>query len=209
MNKPSITLIHNWLEPSHAEQLFKELLTTIHWQSETIKMFGKSIMVPRKVAWYGDDGAMYKYSGVIHKPLPWITLLSTLKQKLAVEHTLNFNSVLCNLYNDGMDYMGWHRDNEPELGPDPLIASVSFGAARRFMFRHNVSGKKYEINLTPGSLLVMHEGCQRHWKHCLPKMRGVKHPRINLTFRWVRGSLWIYLMISGYYLHKISVEMLV
>jgi alkylated DNA repair dioxygenase AlkB len=190
MNTPPITLINNWLDPSHAEQLFKELLTTINWQSETIKMFGKPVIVPRKIAWYGDDDITYRYSGITHTPLPWITLLSVLKHKLAAEHFLKFNSVLCNLYNDGMDYMGWHRDNEPELGHDPIIASVSLGEPRRFLFRHLISGEKHEMRLVPGSLLLMHKGCQRYWKHSLPKMINVKRPRINLTFRCVReGSV--------------------
>ena len=190
MNTPPITLINNWLDPSHAEQLFKELLTTINWQSETIKMLGKPVIVPRKIAWYGDDEATYRYSGITHTPLPWIRPLDIIQHKLAVEHALNFNSVLCNLYNDGMDYMGWHRDNEPELGPDPIIASISLGEPRRFLFRHLIAGEKHETILVPGSLLLMHKGCQRYWKHSLPKMINVKRPRINLTFRWVReGSV--------------------
>jgi alkylated DNA repair dioxygenase AlkB len=187
MHNPPITLINNWLDPSHAEELFIQLLTTIHWQTETIKMFGKLITVPRKVAWYGDKHATYRYSGITHKPEKWLTPLQALQQKLTLQHDLTFNSVLCNLYNDGIDAMGWHQDNEPELGYDPVIASVSLGATRRFIFRHTVSGEKHEINLNSGSLLIMREGCQRHWKHSLPKMRRVKHPRINLTFRWVRG----------------------
>lgn len=188
MNTPPITLINDWLKLLHAEQLFNELLTTINWQSESIKMFGKSIIVPRKVALYGDNNTTYRYSGVTHEPLPWITLLSTLQHKLAVEHALNFNSVLCNLYKDGMDYMGWHRDNEPELGVDPVIASISLGKPRRFKFRHVLSGSNHEVMLTSGGLLLMHEGCQHYWQHSLPKMMNVKEPRINLTFRHVQHS---------------------
>ena len=189
MNIPPITLIDHWLNPAGSEHLFTELLTTINWQDETITMFGKSISVPRKIAWYGDDDATYRYSGITHQPLPWIPAIHKLQRKLNEEHNLTFNSVLCNLYNDGMDYMGWHRDNEPELGPDPIIASVSLGESRRFLFRHILSGEKHEIMLNPGSLLLMHKGCQLEWKHSLPKMARIKRPRINLTFRWVRGEL--------------------
>ncbi len=183
MLKPPITLIDNWLDQTGSEELFTELLTTIDWQYEIVKMFDNSIIVPRKIAWFGDADATYRYSGLTHKPLPWIRALHILQQKLEVERSLKFNGVLCNLYNDGKNYMGWHRDNEPELGSDPIIASVSLGEPRRFIFRHILSDVKHEIILNSGSLLLMHEGCQQYWQHSLPKMMSVKSPRINLTFR--------------------------
>ena len=186
MKPPPITLIDNWLELLHAEQLFRELLTTINWQEETIKIFGNSVIVPRKTSWYGDADAMYRYSGITHKPLPWIRALHILQHKIDVECSLKCNSVLCNLYSNGMDYMGWHRDNEPELDVDPIIASISLGEPRRFIFRHILSGVKHEVMLSSGSLLLMHQGCQLYWQHSLPKMMSVKEPRINLTFRHIK-----------------------
>jgi alkylated DNA repair dioxygenase AlkB len=186
MNTPPITLINNWISQTLSRELFTHLLTTISWREETIKIFGKSIIVPRKIAWYGDAKAMYRYSGITHEPLPWITALHILQQRIDVECSVKFNSVLCNLYKDGKDYMGWHRDKEPELGTDPIIASVSLGAPRRFIFRHTHSGVKHEVMLNSGSLLLMHEGCQQYWQHSLPKMITVMEPRINLTFRYVQ-----------------------
>jgi alkylated DNA repair dioxygenase AlkB len=186
MNTPPITLINNWLDPAQSGLLFTDLLASIDWQTEAIKMFGKSIIVPRKIAWYGDDDATYRYSGITHQPLPWIPIIQHLRLRINEEHDLTFNSVLCNLYTDGSDYMGWHRDNEPELGSDPIIASVSLGEPRRFIFRHILSGERHEIMLQPGSLLLMRKGCQHEWKHSLPKTKNVKNPRINLTFRRVR-----------------------
>ncbi len=157
MKNPPITLIDHWLDPGESKQLFTDLLTIINWQSETIKMFGKSISVPRKMAWYGDDDTTYRYSGITHQPLPWIPTLHRLRIKINEAYALKCNSVLCNLYNDGMEYMGWHQDNEPELGRDPVIASVSLGEPRRFLLRHILSGEKHEIMLNSGSLLLMHK----------------------------------------------------
>ncbi len=183
MNQPPITLINNWLNPTKSIKLFEDLWSSINWQNEAIKMFGKSITVPRKIAWFGDDGITYTYSGISHKPSPWVAPLFKLKEKLLDEHNLTFNSVLCNLYINGNDYMGWHQDNEPSLGENPIIASISLGESRRFLLRNNVSLEKHEVMLDSGSLLIMNQECQKNFQHCLPKMRRITDARINLTFR--------------------------
>lgn len=185
--------IPNWLTQNTANTLFYELLHNIDWQTEEISMFGKKIIVPRKVAWFGEKDALYRYSGVAHHPLPWLSSLKHIQERLAQEHNIQTNSVLCNLYQDGQDYMGWHQDNEKELGKNPFIASISLGAPRKFVFRKKQAREKgsrqtYSILLGSGSLLIMQSGCQEKWHHCLPKMTQILEPRINLTFRNVFHS---------------------
>ena len=133
---PPIIYIPNWLSVLEADNYFGRLLHTINWQTEEIELFGKKIVVPRLVAWYGDANAEYSYSKVTHTPLPWLDSLTVLKNRL--EETVNFksNSVLCNLYRNEKDYMGWHQDNEKSLGLNPVIASISLGESRKFSFRH-------------------------------------------------------------------------
>src|SRR5262249_13523909 len=144
--------------------------------------------------WYGDRGASYVYSGLRNEPQPWTPALSELRAGVEASAAHTFNSVLLNYYRDGNDSMGWHRDNEPELGPRPLIASVTLGATRRFRFREvrpAVAGnrKTHEIELTHGSLLVMRGETQSAWEHGIPKVRDLTDPRINLTFRYVEPRL--------------------
>jgi alkylated DNA repair dioxygenase AlkB len=146
-------------------------------------MFGKKIVVPRKVAWFGEKEALYNYSGVLHHPIQWLLPLKYIQEKLKQEKYIESNSALCNFYRDGQDYMGWHQDNEKELGKSPVIASISLGASRRFVFREKQTKETYSIILTQGSLLIMKNGCQKQWQHSLPKMSRVKERRINLTFR--------------------------
>ncbi|MEE4244779.1 MAG: alpha-ketoglutarate-dependent dioxygenase AlkB [Kangiellaceae bacterium] len=168
-----------------AETLFQQLTDDINWQSETIVMYGRKVTVPRLVAWYGDKGASYRYSGVIHHPLPWIEPLSLIRRQLEQVTGARFNSVLANLYRDGHDYMGWHSDNESELGTEPTIASVSLGGPRFFDFRNNQSQDKYRVELVPGSVLVMKGQFQQQWQHQVPKQLRVTQPRINLTYRFI------------------------
>jgi alkylated DNA repair dioxygenase AlkB len=135
------------------------------------------------VAWYGDPQASYRYSGIAHTPLPWLPLLAELKIQIELQSKQSFNSVLCNLYRSGQDSMGWHADKEPELGNNPYIASLSFGAARLFKFRHLKTKDTVDVILENGSLLLMGGELQYHWRHSLPKTTKVSEPRINLTFR--------------------------
>lgn len=147
-------------------------------------MFGRWVDSPRLSCWIGDAGASYRYSGQSFEPHPWPDALLPLRGRLRQELGIDFNSVLANLYRDGRDAMGWHSDDEPELGPEPVIASVSLGAARRFVLRrrddHTV---RKEFRLEPGSLLVMRGNSQRDWQHALPRTAKPVGPRINLTFR--------------------------
>lgn len=156
----------------------------IQWKQQQIKMFGKLIYEPRFVAWYGDQNANYHYSGINLTPNAWTKELMALKVKIEKQCKHNFNSVLLNWYRDGEDYMGWHSDDEKELGKKPVIASVSLGAVRKFQLRKKQNKKeKVELLLENGSLLMMKGNLQHNWQHCLPKQKLVKDPRINLTFR--------------------------
>jgi alkylated DNA repair dioxygenase AlkB len=180
----------DFLAPSRADALLGTLLAETPWQHADIAIYGRRVKMPRLTAWYGDPGATYVYSGLRNEPLPWTAALSELRADVEATAAHSFNSVLLNLYRDGNDSMGWHRDNEPELGPRPVIASVTLGATRRFQLREvhpAVAGnrKTHEIELSHGSLLVMREETQRAWEHGIPKERGVTAPRINLTFRFV------------------------
>ena len=174
------------LRPDEAGELFAELRRTIDWQQESILMFGRRVLVPRLVAWHGDPGTSYTYSGTLHQPLPWTSPLARIRDRVSELSCARFNAVLLNLYRDGRDGMGWHADDEAELGRDPVIASVSLGATRRFCLRHRKRRNlKLDLPLAPGSLLCMAGATQHHWVHALPKTRAAVGERINLTFRLV------------------------
>lgn len=169
-----------------SDNSFQTLLREIDWRSDEITIFGKTVLQPRLTAWYGD--VAYTYSGITMQPQPWTDTVTTIKNNVEKELGVNFNSVLLNLYRDGKDYMGWHRDNEKELGIEPVIASVSFGATRTFRVRNYASKKEnVDIELQPGSLVVMSGDMQEYWEHMLPKRLKVSEPRINLTFRTIRS----------------------
>ena len=148
-------------------------------------MFGKLIVTKRKMAWYGDPGAKYRYAGIDRKPLSWTPVLNALKEITEVRSGEKFNSCLLNLYHHGSESMGWHSDNEPELKRHGTIASVSLGANRKFSFKHRKSGEKISLMLEHGSVLLMQGATQDHWLHQLPPMKKVTDPRINLTFRQI------------------------
>jgi alkylated DNA repair dioxygenase AlkB len=172
--------------PAEAARLFDELRADIRWQQEEIMMFGRRRRVPRLVAWHGDAGASYRYSGTDHDPEPWTPALERVRARVHELTGAEFNAVLLNLYRDGRDGMGWHADDEPELGRNPVIASVSLGAPRRFCLRHRRrKDLKLDLDLPHGSLLVMAGPTQHHWLHALPKTRRQVGERINLTFRRV------------------------
>lgn len=175
------------LPPQEADRLFVVLTDDVPWQHDEVLLYGRHITTARRMAWYGDEGAAYTYSGITRVPLAWTPDL--LELKIIVEQISGavFNSCLLNFYADGTQGMGWHSDDEKMLGRDPTIASVSLGAARRFCFKHRVTGLKTEALLNHGSLLVMSGATQHHWLHSLPKAARVTHPRINLTFRLIHG----------------------
>ncbi len=166
---------------------FNKLLKDIEWQEKSIKIFGKQIMQPRLMAWYGNEEAKYTYSGLQLTPLAWTDVLLSIKGKVEEYLQTSFNSALLNLYRDGQDSMGAHRDNEKELGDQPVIASVSFGVERVFYFHHiSNTALKLRLLLENGSLLVMKGRTQEHWKHGINKSKKVEEPRVNITFRTIR-----------------------
>ncbi|WP_425477356.1 alpha-ketoglutarate-dependent dioxygenase AlkB family protein [Lysobacter capsici] len=168
-----------------AELYFRQLMQTTPWREEEVVVWGRRHLQPRLVAWFGDAHASYSYSGSTLTPNPWMPLLEELKQLVELRARAEFNSVLLNLYRNESDRMGWHSDDEPELGKEPVIASISLGAPRVFQMRHK-SRKELGIRsyeLTSGSLLVMRGETQRHWLHSIRKESKPIGPRINLTFR--------------------------
>lgn len=168
-----------------ADGLFQVLWRDLAWVQKEIILFGRRVLQPRLIAWIGDPGARYRYSGLSLDPGPWHPLLLKLKMKLTEFTGCSFNSVLANAYRNGNDSMGWHQDNEAELGQRPCIASLSLGAERRFLVRQK-GGKSSGILLQHGSLLMMKGDCQQRYQHSLPKTRKQAGLRINLTFREVR-----------------------
>ena len=174
----------NALPGAVANVLLQQLLNELPWQTDSIVVYGKEHTIPRLQCWLGDAGLNYTYSGKTLQPLPWHPALSALCAALNRQTGQGFNSVLCNLYRDGQDAMGWHSDDEPELGDAPVIGSISLGAERDFALRPKgatrMSGK---LALPHGSLLMMEAGMQSRWQHSLPRRAGVRAARINLTFR--------------------------
>lgn len=156
----------------------------INWRQDSISMFGKSTPLPRLSAWYGDSDKPYTYSGLTLEPNTWNPMLNWLRDQLECLTQIRFNSVLLNWYRSGCDHISWHTDDEPELGSDPIIASVNFGATRRFLLRRNDDhATKIELPLGHGSLLIMQGALQHHWQHSIPKEKRVTNGRINMTFR--------------------------
>jgi len=171
---------------AEADRLFQELLTSIDWRQEEILIFGQRRLVPRLVAWHGDPGTAYTYSGTTHEPLPWTADLTAIKSRVESLTRRSFNSVLLNRYRSGQDGMGWHADDEPELGQDPPIASASFGEPRRFLLRHRRQrASRCELLLGHGDLLLMAGPTQHHYVHAVPKTARIVGERVNLTFRSV------------------------
>lgn len=167
------------------DTVFRTLRDEIDWQQHRITLFGRDIPCPRKSAWIGDPNAVYRYSGMQLQPAPWTWLLMNLRDRVERLAGARFNSVLLNLYRDGRDSMGWHADDEPELGECPTIASLSLGAPRRFSLRRP-DNPGLRLMLAPGSLLIMAGQTQKHWQHAVPKTRKAVGERINLTFRLIR-----------------------
>jgi len=173
----------DFLSEELSAQLFHQLLNSLNWRQEKIQMFGRQVLQPRLQAWYGTKS--YTYSGLTMQPEPWTEPLSFIRQACEQVSGQEFNSVLANLYRDGNDSMGWHQDNEKELGHQPVIASVSLGESRRFLLRNKLSGEKHEWQLSSGSLLIMAGNTQNHWQHSVPKTKKAKGNRTNLTYRHI------------------------
>lgn len=166
---------------------FKSILQKeIVWKQEKIRIFGKTYLTPRLTSWIGDEGKTYCYSGLKLNPNPWTEVLHEMKTKIESATNHRFNTVLLNLYRNGNDCMGWHSDDEKELGGNPVIASLSLGDPRIFRFRNKLNHKNnFSLTLAHGSLLLMAGALQHHWQHCLPRTSKPKVERINLTFRTI------------------------
>ena len=179
-----VALDKAWLSPVTVDALLHNLRDAIDWEVHHIRLFGRQVPSPRLSCWIGDESAAYTYSGTRFQPRPWPDALLPIRARLASELGVDFNSVLANLYRDGRDCMGWHSDNERELGPQPVIASLSLGAVRRFVLKHrHDAAARTTIDLPHGSLLVMRGDTQRNYRHAVPRTARAVGPRINLTFR--------------------------
>jgi len=175
----------NFISSSESTLLFQKLLNSLPFEQHYIKIFGKTHQIPRLEAFFAEDNHTYTYSGTTLKTIQFTPLLLKLKTQIEAVSNEKFNCVLVNLYRDGQDSNGWHADNEHELGKNPVIASLSFGATRRFDLRHNITKEKISFNLTNGSLIIMKGEMQHYWKHQIAKTKKVSQARINLTFRLI------------------------
>ncbi|MBS1985880.1 MAG: alpha-ketoglutarate-dependent dioxygenase AlkB [Bdellovibrionales bacterium] len=179
----------DFLGLEESDRYFDLLSREIAWVHEPILMFGREVLQPRLTAWYGDVGTDYSYSGISMSPLPWTPALQELKTRAELVAKVRFTSVLLNQYRNGSDSVSWHRDDEPELGRHPTIASISLGATRSFQMRHVQNAElKRSVDLTHGSLLLMRGEMQHYWQHCIPKRANLTATRINLTFRVLRAA---------------------
>ncbi len=181
--------IKDFLPAERLLDYFDKLYNEICWKNDEVLLFGKRITTRRKTAWYGDPGWTYTYSKVSRIALPWTNTLSELRNNIEDTIGESFNACLLNLYHNGHEGVGWHSDDEKELGIHPVIASLSLGAERKFVFKHKGNSEKVEIILASGSLLIMKGTCQHHWVHSLPKSKKVLNPRINLTFRTILKTI--------------------
>lgn len=186
MEDAKVHYYHDFFQIDEANRYFVELKNTLCWSQDEISLFGRRVKIPRLQAWHGDPEAIYRYSKLVMQPKPWTETLRAIKFKIEQQSANKFNSVLANYYRNGQDSMGWHSDDEPELGRQPVIASVSFGATRDFDFRHKRSKQKHRIALTHGSLLIMQGNTQHNWQHGIAKRRADLAGRISLTFRQVK-----------------------
>jgi alkylated DNA repair dioxygenase AlkB len=189
-----VTLFRSFLNKEETDDYVLRLQSgneVIAWEQDFIKMYGKEIPLPRHTAWYGDPGMTYTYSGIRMTPLSWTGVLAELRDRISGHVGESFNSLLCNLYRDGNDCVAWHSDDEPELGTEPVIASLTFGGTRTFQMRlRDDPTKKQEVELRDGDLLVMRGHTQSLWQHQLPRTKNKNRQaqRINLTFRWVSAT---------------------
>jgi alkylated DNA repair dioxygenase AlkB len=180
-----ITLFDNFFTNQESKNLHQKLIDNIQWRQDKIKIFGKLIDQPRLTAFYGDATKDYSYSGIVMNPNDWNDDLLFIKNRVEEVAKITFSSVLLNYYRDGKDSMGWHSDDEKELGQNPVIGSVSFGESRVFQMRHKIQKeiKKVDIALKDGSFLLMKGATQHFWQHQIPKTKRKLESRINLTFR--------------------------
>jgi alkylated DNA repair dioxygenase AlkB len=173
----------DFFDKVESDTYFKKLKSTIDWNNDEIYIFGKHIITNRKVAWYGEDTVSYTYSRTTKFALPWTKELLEIKSRIEDKTGENFNACLLNFYHDGNDGMGWHSDDEDSIVENSCIASLSFGATRKFVLKHKIDKETISLNLNHGSLLTMKGETQKMWMHSLAKSKKILLPRINLTFR--------------------------
>ena len=184
-----LRLYPHFFSPEERKTFFNHLKEDVNWQQEEIKLYGRTIPLPRLTAWFGDEGKTYMYSGITVEPEPWTSTLSAIKRRIEEVSKGTFNSVLLNYYRNERDSVSWHSDDEPELGENPIIGSVSFGDVRTFQLKHKTDKSlKISKDLPDGSYLEMAGSTQHHWLHQIPKRTRKIGPRINLTFRIIRGA---------------------
>ena len=181
LNNGWYIFLENFYSSSESTHLLNYLLNELNWKSGEIKLFGKVYPIPRKQVYFSDNGLSYSYSGKELIIDAWDENVLNMKRRLQALLNVEFNACLSNLYRNGQDSNGWHSDNEKELGTNPIIASVSFGATRRFDLKHQSNKQKLSFQLTSGSLLVMGGEMQHFWKHQIPKQKNINDPRVNLT----------------------------
>ena len=173
---------------SETTELYEQLLMELPWQADVVTLFGKTHVTTRQIVWMGDEGMSYHYSGHSRQAITWTRSILYLKQRIekelsAIGIDVEFNSCLLNYYPSGADGMGYHADDEKELGQQPVIAALSLGATRKFVFKHRKTQDKVELHLESGQLIVMHGDTQSYWKHTITKTKTVNEGRISLTFR--------------------------
>ena len=182
-----ILFIRNFLSPSEAKHFFDLLQNTINWKQEEISFYGKIYPIPRKTAWYGYEGFNYSYSGINCLPEIWTDELLDIKRKIEqFIPSVDFTSVLLNLYRNGNDKMGWHSDDEKELGEYPVVAGISLGQEREMYFKSNVTGEVVKVSLPHNSFYLMYYPTNKFWKHSIPRTTKYMGQRISLTFRCVK-----------------------
>jgi len=185
LSDAKLTYLPDFLSQEKASFYFDALRDSLPWRQETIKIYGKDMKSPRLQSWHGDDDATYQYSNVRMAPQPWTTELLMLKTACEKASYANYNSVLVNYYRDGDDAMGWHADDEAELGINPTIASLSLGCERTFSLKHKTTKQKVDLLLGHGSLFIMAGQTQQYWQHAVPRRKRADVGRINLTFRYI------------------------
>jgi len=185
MRDAEVVLYRNFFSAAESDRYYRHLMTTVRWRAQRTR-FGRP--VPRLTAFYGDAGKTYAYSGIVETPLAWLPALLTIKRLIEAVAGVGFNTVLLNLYRDQCDSVAWHSDDEEELGQNPVIASVSFGAERPFHLRHKRKQQPpVDLVLPHGSLLLMQGATQHAWEHCVPKTKQPHGPRVNLTYRLIKA----------------------
>jgi alkylated DNA repair dioxygenase AlkB len=182
---PELESIEAFYDAAESERIYRRILHEQNWPDNRYVVAGRQFILPRLQTWHADPGIRYSYSNNLLETRAWTSLLSDIRAQVESYLKFSFNSVLVNLYRNGDDYVGWHSDNEPELGEQPFIASLTFGAERQFEFRHKKFSENGRILLRSGTLLIMHPDFQHYWLHSVPIDKSVTEGRINLTFRKV------------------------